>query len=474
MVTLRTAGRLEGRRVVVIGAGPTGLGAASRLVELGVRDVVVLEREHAAGGLSASFVDAAGFTWDVGGHVQFSHYDQFDEAMDRVMGGEWIHHDRESWVWMRDRFVPYPLQNHVHLLPDAEKRACVLGLLRRRASGTPPANFAEWLTSRFGEGLSRIFMLPYNAKVWAYPPEDLGFGWVGERVAEVDVERVVLALIEGGTDPEWGPNRRFRFPASGGTGEIWRRVAARLPTGMLRYGAAVSSVDLRRRTVHLAGGARESYDVLVSTMPLDELLRMTGEARFSSAASRLKYSTVHVVGVGVSGVAPPELARKSWVYYPEGNCPFFRLTVFSNYSPRNVPDASRHWSVMTEVAESPHAPVDRAGLVDAVLDGLRATRVLRPAHDVASTWHYTASHGYPTPFVGRDEVVSPLLDALARESVYSRGRFGAWKYEVSNQDHSYMQGVEVVDHLAHGCVETTLNHPSVVNAARRPARITLP
>jgi hypothetical protein len=41
--------------------------------------------------------------------------------------------------------------------------------------------------------------------------------------------------------------------------------------------------------------------------------------------------------------------------------------------------------------------------------------------------------------------------------VYSRGRFGAWKYEVGNMDHSFMQGVEVVDRLLNETEEYTLS-----------------
>jgi len=42
-----------------------------------------------------------GFTWDLGGHVQFSHYQKFDEYMDLAFPAEdWLWHERESWIWM--------------------------------------------------------------------------------------------------------------------------------------------------------------------------------------------------------------------------------------------------------------------------------------------------------------------------------------------------------------------------------------
>ena len=121
---------------------------------------------------------------------------------------------------------------------------------------------------------------------------------------------------------------------------------------------------------------------------------------------------------------------------------------------------------MVEVSESPHRPVDRDALPDAVIEALLATGVIASRSEVVSVWQHVAPHGYPTPSLGRDAVVDPLLEALERHGVFSRGRFGAWKYEVSNQDHSFMQGVELVNRLAFGEEETTLRHPEVVNGRR--------
>jgi UDP-galactopyranose mutase len=72
-------------RFLIIGAGPTGLGAAWRLKELGEHDFLVLDASPEAGGLSRSFRDERGFTWDIGGHVLFSHYPYFD-AVDFIGG----------------------------------------------------------------------------------------------------------------------------------------------------------------------------------------------------------------------------------------------------------------------------------------------------------------------------------------------------------------------------------------------------
>lgn len=460
---------MENTRFLILGAGPTGLGAAHRLKELGVSDFLLLEQSGHPGGLAASFTDDKGFTWDIGGHVQFSHYRYFDDLMLKALGAEgWLRHQRESWAWMSGRFVPYPVQNNIRYLPKDQMWACLDGIITANLESEPakPRNFREWILSRFGPGLSEVFMFPYNFKVWAYPPEELSHTWVGERVAVTDLRRVAKNILFEQDDLSWGPNNTFQFPKHGGTGAIWSNVAQAIGAAHLRYHTCVESVDTTAKRVRCRDGREFGYERLISTLPVDILTRMLTPAapELVSAAARLKFSSSNIVGLGLKGSPPPHLRTKCWMYFPESDCPFYRTTVFSNYSPNNVPDISQYWSLMTETSESPQKPVNQDRLLEDTIQGCLNTGLISDRNEIVSTWSYRAAHGYPTPSVDRDEILDRLLPALAKHSIFSRGRFGAWKYEVSNQDHSAMQGVEVVDFLVNGQPELTVHHPERANA----------
>ena len=458
-------------KILIIGAGPTGLGAARQLEKLGHKDWLLVEASPEAGGLAASFVDNEGFTWDIGGHVQFSHYEHFDREMIEYLGRDgWLHHERESWVWMRDRFIPYPFQNNIRRLPPQDLEKCLNGLLEISRNGhVKPANFREWIMATFGPGLADVFMLPYNFKVWAYPPEMMNAVWVGERVAVTDIKRVLHNLIHAKDDVSWGPNNTFQFPVRGGTGAIWRACAKLLPAEKLKFNTTLTKVDLDRREVITAAGETIKYDTLISTIPVTELIRLSNQPQFDATVKRgLLYSTSNIAGFGLRGKPREELAKKCWMYFPEDNCPFYRVTVFSNYSPNNVPDIKQHWSLMTEVSESPHKLVDHKTLMERTIEGLLATKLIERREDIISTWQYRAGYGYPTPGLERDAALAEIIPFFENKKVFSRGRFGLWKYEVSNQDHSFMQGVEVVEHLLNGREEITAKNPNLANSKKHP------
>jgi protoporphyrinogen oxidase len=464
---------MQSPRILILGAGCTGLGAAYRLHELGYVNFRVLEANSYPGGLSASFEDNNGFTWDLGGHVQFSHYDYFDDLMDRALPNAWLQHVRQSYIWLRGKFIPYPFQNNLRHLPPSDLAACIKGLIQVRQNGHQPiGNFHDWILRSFGQGIADTFLLPYNLKVWAHPTQTMSHQWVGERVATVDLERVIDNVILGRDDPAWGPNHTFKFPVRGGTGSIWIAVASLIPNTHFQYNSAVAGIDAGRHIVRTAAGEEHSYDVLISTLPLDTLAGLLGDPNITQHVAGLKYATTHIVGVGLAGQPPDHIAAKNWMYFPESDCPFYRVTVFSNYSPNNVPDSTCCWSLMAEVSESLFKPVNGESLVRDVIEGMLSTRLIRSETEIISVWHRRLERGYPVPTLSRDEHLDTILPALEDYAIYSRGRFGAWKYEVANQDHTCMQGVELVDRLLLATPELTVSCPAKANAGVRRAAIT--
>ncbi|MCB2187082.1 MAG: FAD-dependent oxidoreductase [Deltaproteobacteria bacterium] len=452
-------------RILILGAGPTGLGAARALTEAGHRDWLLLEAAERPGGLSASFRDEAGFTWDLGGHVIFSHYGRFNRLLEECTPpGGWLSHDRVSYIRLGEAWVPYPFQNNLHRLPPALAERCLSGL-REAPRQAPPGgwpDFRAFILGAFGQGIAESFMLPYNRKVWGAPAEEMSAAWIGDRVALPDPEDAARSLATGRDRAGWGPNNRFRFPRQGGTGALWEAVAARLPAENLRLGARVTGIDLDRRRVSLAGGEEQAYDRCLSTLPLDLLAKLSGEAELIEAARELRHTSILVVGVGLRGSPPPRMANVCWLYSPEPEVPFYRVTHLSHYSPENVPDIARQWSLMAEVTLEPETP-DKAAMAAQVVDSLARLGLIAGPEQVSRLWTREVAHAYPVPTRGRDASLARLQPALIARGVYSRGRFGSWLYEVGNMDHSYMQGWEAAMHLVFGAPEVTLWHPEVVN-----------
>lgn len=341
--------------------------------------------------------------------------------------------------------------------------------------------------------------------------------WLGERVAAPDLKTVTKNVILQKTAGNWGPNATFRFPAYGGTGGIWIAVAKTLPKEKTRFGdhGTVKKVDADNKRVTLEDGTTIAYDRLISTMAVDALAEKLGDKELVDLSKGLFYSSTHVIGVGVRGTRPERIGDKCWVgllldstnqwwkigpkltmtlqlYFPDLDCPFYRATIFSNYSPNNQPADSKklttmqladgskpkstearegpYWSIMLEVSESTMKPVDQVNMLRDCIQGLVNTEMLQPDDEIVSTYHRRFDHGYPTPSLEREGVLKQLLPKLQAKDIYSRGRFGSWRYEVGNQDHSFMLGVEAADNIVNGATELTLNYPDFVNGRSNSER----
>ena len=377
----------------------------------------------------------------------------------RRLGDEYYQHLRESWIRILQTWVPYPFQNNIRHLPPEALDACMEGLRSQRPDFKKSANFREWMDAIFGEGIVKYFMEPYNRKVWGVPLETMGKEWLGERVSVVDLARIEKNIAEQKDDVNWGPNNQFKFPKSGGTGAIFEGIA-RPFRERISFDHDLIKVDLEAKEVSFANGRTEKYDVLINTTPLDCFIKkcVSVPDAVREAAKDLVHNGGLIVGLGFKG---KRVDPKCWMYFPEANSPFYRVTNFFNYSPHNVPngDVDTYFSLMCETTYSPHKPVDKERIIEDTVQGLVNTGMITEEErsQIVSRYLIDIPYSYPVPTVGRDRALAVIQPWLESNGVYSRGRFGAWKYEVGNMDHSFMQGVEIVERILNGTDERTVN-----------------
>lgn len=441
--------------VLILGGGPTGLGCAWHLDERGGTDWLLCEQSDAVGGLARSVVDDAGFRWDIGGHVLYAQNELFKSVLERAMGPQGLNHlERAAFVLSGSTWVPYPFQSNLGCLPRPLRALCEEGLrlAERRWPRDPerkPSTFAEYIEETFGAGICDAFMRPYNEKLWAYPLEFMSCDWVDGFVAP--------AVTSGGNTGErqdddgraWGPNSRFSYPRTGGIGSIWRAIASRLTAGRIILNTCAVRVDLGQKVVEFDDGRQVHYGHLVSTIPAPKLALLADDPDLISATSTLEHSSVYVVGLGVQDRVGRSLGAMCWAYFPDPGLPFYRVSNLSHYDRGLVPAGAPASSLLVEVSHSAHRQVNAETLERDVIRGLKRTGILRSSREVLHTWVHREEYGYPTPTLGRNAARRSIQTRLGGRGVLSRGRFGAWRYESSNMEHSFVQGYDAAAQICH-------------------------
>lgn len=430
--------------IVIIGAGPCGLGAAWRLKEIGFNDYILIEKENCVGGLSKSIKDKSGFIWDLGAHIIFSKYQYFNKFINTILGSNYLKHRRSAWIHMLNRYIPYPFQYNLRFLPKEIADYCLLEIKKTKINNNAK-NYYDWVYQNYGKGISDYFKIPYAKKIWSYSPKLMNFSWVKERVAPADKKRIINSFYDKSKDSSWGPNNNFIYPYNG-NGELWNKAAIKIQNKIL-LSKKIVQINYKKRIVTLNDKTQFEYQYLLTTTPINILLKIISDkTELLKRKNPLKYSSILLFGFKIKEKLPICLKNKLWVYYPEKEVSFFRGTVISKLSPNSAP--KNYWSFLTETSFTPTKKLNIYKEKQRVVKSLIKLKYISNKKQIKSTWHYLIKHAYPIPTLDRNDFLKKIVPFLEKEHIYTRGRFGYWKYEISNQDHSFMQGVEWVNELS--------------------------
>lgn len=410
-------------RILILGAGPAGIGAGLALGDA----AIVLEGSPDLGGLCRTIeLDGAVFDW--GGHSFHTHH---AAIRDLVFGAlEMYEQTRDARCYFQGELIPYPFQKHFQQLRDPILRAeCAAGL-QTAPGGKDATHLEEYFEQRFGPGIARHFLLPYNRKLWGPELSQLAVDWVQERVAQpADSEPPAPARQR---TPLQGDSR-VAYPARGGFGEVFRALAGRL--SHLQLAQTVMAIHPLRRQLVTARGDVFVWSRIVSTLPIPKLLRLLTDvpAAIHEAASRLRALPLALVLIVVGHPVDTPIQR---VYNAGSESPAHKIALNHNSSPflRSLPQHG----ILAEVSLT-SGKLDQARLVQQVVQSLQRMGLIRGPEVVRTAQVRLVPLGYPLPTPERGAVVQRIKAWLAHRGIDSIGRFGEWAY--INSDEALHRGL---------------------------------
>lgn len=446
-------------RVVVIGAGISGLAAAWKLAREGF-DVTLVEKEPAAGGLAAT-LDWDGWKFDYGPHNFHTNDQEVVDFYKKLLPERFLERKIKVRLYIFSKLLSYPLVGFDALLALRGFKmayACwsfFLARLKAFVFGIAPTeHLDEWIIRRFGRVLYETYFGPYIYRVWRADPHRLS-KMIGEtKIPLLSIRRLIKREFFKKTDlnPE-DLSQWQTFYVKGGIGELARYFLGEIErTGRVFLGEEVTALRLRDDRIVSVETARRSLDTtdaaVISTIPVNLLVRRTAgmPAEIVREADKLEFCSERFLFVRVKR---PQVSGYHWTYFSDKRYPFNRVAEFNRDPFEMVPPG--HTSLTFEYPcnegdwEWTATDDDLMGKTLPLYNEVFALR-REDILDYRSAHHKFA---YPRFVLGIDSILAALLGRLDRiGNLYSIGRQGRFCYV--NVDGATRMGLETAAKIISG------------------------
>jgi len=388
-----------------------------------------------------------------------------------------LERERVSRIYYKDSLIDYPVSLNLDTI------RCI-GLLTAARAGfsylfrlfkkLPEGNLENFYINRFGKVLYSMFFEGYTEKLWGRHPRDISAEWGAQRVKGLSVKTVLKDVLGRlfrikNRKTETSLIKRFAYPKYG-PGQLWTAVAdevrdmgATVSTGK-RVASVARDSDGRIDNVICADGSEYPCDILISSMPLKDLIEsLKGvPADVKRVAAGLPYRDFQTVGVLLpvdkfllrnKGKTPTvgNIAPDCWIYVQDAAVMLGRIQIFNNWSPYMVEDFERCVWIGLEYfcnEGDAHWEMRDESFIDFALDELLKIGVIASVSDALATHRERVRKAYPAYFGTYEEVAAlrGFLDSVP--NLYCVGRNGQHRY--NNMDHSMVTAFEAVANISSG------------------------
>lgn len=423
---------------LILGGGLAGLSAAYHLDS----DYVIYEKESRPGGILRA-AQENGFIFDRGPHILYPATEYARDLILKLMTDNLRIEKREAWIHHEEYGLQtkFPFQAHLYGLPVDIVHKCLVDLYQaiQKQHESKPTNYKEWMYWRFGAGITEHLMIPYAGRIWTIDSERMNYEWIDRRVPEPDFNTILLGALTSEAEL-FGANKDFWYPIKGGI--------EALPKSFLPHVNNVNC-DMKavrivpdERAVEFENGTDASYERLISTLPLQEVVKLIGDVpgEVQQASDSLEHNSILCVNIGIDRA---DITKNHWMYFYEEGFVFHRISFPMNLSCKTVPPGKS--SISCEVAYSKYRSVDKENIIERTFDDLVKAELFRKSDTIAASNVVDLFYAYVIYDINHRRNVKVIHDYLRSKNILPCGRFGEWEY--FNMDQTILSGKNIADEV---------------------------
>lgn len=281
-----------GKKIVILGAGISGLSTGYHLKLKGI-DSLVLEKNESYGGLCDNFT-IGGFRFDKFVHFSFTKnkyvMDLFKQSTD------YYEHPPLSSNYYRGIWLKHPVQNNLYPLPTNEKVKIIMDFINS-PKYEKIKNYEEWLRASYGVYFSKNFPEVYTRKYWTVEAKKMNTDWISNRMYRPSLEEILYGAMSQET-PNVYYASEMRYPKKGGYKSFLSFIRR---FNNIEFNKEVVKIDLKNKIIFLSNGTTEKYDILVSSIPLPEIVKMSLNVpkEILQASQKLSFTSGALVSLGL-------------------------------------------------------------------------------------------------------------------------------------------------------------------------------
>lgn len=439
------------KKVLIMGAGPAGLGAASELTKHKILPILV-EKDGQAGGLSKT-IEKNGYYFDLGGHRFFTKSPEVTRLWQETLDEEFLTRPRLSRIYYRNKFFDYPikLSNALKNLGSVESIKCLFSYINARINPSKKeSTFDKWISNRFGKRLYQHFFKSYTEKLWGIPCDHIQAEFATQRIKNLSLWGAIknaLPLTKKGDIKTLID--KFNYPKYG-PGMMYGTIAKNIENqgGEIEYKHEVKEIHCQDNKVTSILTENENgqdlidAEYLLSSIPITELakkLRPIAPSSVLKAVDKLTYRSFVTANIIYK---KKNKLKDTWLYIHSPEVRLGRVQIFNNWSPYMVKnrnytslgleyfctEGDKTWNMpedkLTKLAD---AEVKKIGLVD-------------PKTEIFQTSYGRYAKAYPTydPYYKKNlAIIKKFISKF--QNLQPIGRYGMFRY--NNMDHSILTGI---------------------------------